>query len=89
MFLPILRRAALAGRHGIAALFGLALSIAAAAPLAAQATGTIVGRVIDADNGQPVAAAQVTVAGTQLGRATGDDGRRGGSSSSAWRPCGF
>jgi TonB-dependent starch-binding outer membrane protein SusC len=75
VFLPILRRAALAGRHRVAALFGLALSIAAAAPLAAQATGTVVGRVIDADNGQPVAAAQVTVAGTQLGRATGDDGR--------------
>jgi TonB-linked SusC/RagA family outer membrane protein len=75
VFLSILRRAALAERHGIAALFGLASSIAAAAPLAAQATGTIVGRVIDGDNGQPVAAAQVTVAGTQLGRATGDDGR--------------
>ena len=56
-------------------MFGLALSIAAATPLAAQATGTIVGRVLDGDNGQPVAAAQVTIAGTQLGRATGDDGR--------------
>ena len=56
-------------------MFGLALSIAATTPLAAQATGTIVGRVIDGDNGQPVAAAQVTIAGTQLGRSTGDDGR--------------
>ena len=56
-------------------MFGLALSIAAATPLAAQATGTIVGRVVDGDNGQPVAAAQVTIAGTQLGRSTGDDGR--------------
>jgi TonB-linked SusC/RagA family outer membrane protein len=46
-----------------------------AAPLAAQATGTISGRVVDADNGQPVAAAQVTIAGTQFGRASGDDGR--------------
>ena len=56
-------------------MFGLALSIAAATPLAAQATGTIVGRVVDGDNGQPVAAAQVTIAGTQFGRSTGDDGR--------------
>ena len=56
-------------------MFGLALSIAATTPLAAQATGTIVGRVIDGDNGQPVAAAQVTIAGTQFGRSTGDDGR--------------
>jgi TonB-linked SusC/RagA family outer membrane protein len=75
VFLPLLRRAALAGRRGTAAMFGLALSIAAAAPLAAQATGTLVGRVLDGDNGQPVAAAQVTVAGTQFGRSTGDDGR--------------
>jgi len=51
------------------------LSIAASSPLAAQATNTISGRVIDADSGQPVAAAQVTVAGTQFGRSTADDGR--------------
>ena len=61
MLLPILRRAALAGRRGAAAIVGLALSIAVAAPLAAQATGTISGRVIGADNGQPVAAGQVIV----------------------------
>ena len=54
---------------------GLALSLATAAPLIAQSTGTVTGRVVDGDNGQPIAAAQVTVAGTQLGRATGDDGR--------------
>ncbi len=41
----------------------------------AQATGTISGRVTDADNGQPVSAAQVIVEGTGLGRAVGDDGR--------------
>ena len=75
MLLPILRRTALTGRRATAAMFGLALSIAAATPLAAQATGTIVGRVVDGDNGQPVAAAQVTIAGTQFGRSTGDDGR--------------
>ncbi len=75
MLLPILRRTALTGRRATAAMFGLALSIAATTPLAAQATGTIVGRVVDGDNGQPVAAAQVTIAGTQFGRSTGDDGR--------------
>jgi TonB-dependent starch-binding outer membrane protein SusC len=58
--------------HGVtAAVVALTLT----APLAAQSTGTISGRVVDADNGQPVSAAQVTIAGTQLGRATGDDGR--------------
>lgn len=55
-----------------------ALLLAGAAlprPAAAQATGTINGRVTDGDNGQPVAAAQIIVAGTSLGRAAGDDGR--------------
>lgn len=40
-----------------------------------QSTGTISGRVIDADNTQAIVAAQVIVAGTPLGRATGEDGR--------------
>ncbi|MEO7522380.1 MAG: TonB-dependent receptor [Gemmatimonas sp.] len=41
----------------------------------AQATGTVSGRVTDADNGQPVAAAQIMVVGTTIGRAAGEDGR--------------
>jgi outer membrane receptor for ferrienterochelin and colicin len=41
----------------------------------AQATGTITGRVTDADNGQPIAGAQLSLAGTSLGRAAGEDGR--------------
>ncbi len=51
------------------------LAIPLATPLVAQSTGTISGRVVDADNGQAVAAAQVTIFGTQLGSSTGDDGR--------------
>ena len=47
----------------------------APAAAAAQGGGTIAGRVLDADNGQPIAAAQVTVANTPGGAATGDDGR--------------
>ncbi len=58
-----------------AALLAFPLATFTAQPLVAQSTGTISGRVVDADNGQPVAAAQVTIAGTNLGRSTGDDGR--------------
>ena len=43
--------------------------------LEAQATGTVSGVVTDADNGQPIAAAQILIAGTTIGRAAGDDGR--------------
>lgn len=75
MLPSLLRRVALVGRRGSAAIVGLALSVATVSSLTAQSTGTIAGRVLDADNGQPVAAAQVTIAGTSLGRATGDDGR--------------
>ena len=49
--------------------------VVSATTLQAQATGTINGRVVDAENGQPIAAAQITISGTQLGRSTGDDGR--------------
>jgi TonB-linked SusC/RagA family outer membrane protein len=60
---------------GFALLLPLSFALPSTNPLHAQATGTIVGRVVDAENGQPIAAAQVTISGTQLGRATGDDGR--------------
>ncbi|WP_353265579.1 carboxypeptidase-like regulatory domain-containing protein [Gemmatimonas sp.] len=46
-----------------------------ATALHAQSTGSVTGRVTDAENGQPITAAQVTINGTTLGRATGDDGR--------------
>jgi len=49
--------------------------VVSASTLQAQATGTINGRVVDAENGQPISAAQITISGTQLGRSTGDDGR--------------
>jgi TonB-linked SusC/RagA family outer membrane protein len=57
------------------ALTAFALLTGTTVSAQAQATGTIAGRVVDAENGQPIAAAQVTISGTQLGRATGDDGR--------------
>ncbi len=59
----------------LALLTAPALTILPAATVAAQSTGTIAGRITDADNGQPIVAAQVTVNNTQLGRSTGDDGR--------------
>lgn len=62
---PLLRR--------LAPAFALLLGTAMTA--GAQGTGTITGRVVDAENGQPISAAQVTISGTQLGRSTGDDGR--------------
>jgi outer membrane receptor for ferrienterochelin and colicin len=59
-----------------AAAIGLPLLLTAfVAPLAAQSTGTVTGRVVDADNNQPVTAAQVTISGTPFGRSTTDDGR--------------
>lgn len=62
-------RNALFGR--LVAAFGLA--ILAPATAAAQ-TGTVEGR-ITAEGGGPIAGAQVTVEGTNLGTRTGDDGR--------------
>jgi len=59
--------------RGLAPAFALLLGAAMTAQ--AQGTGTINGRVVDAENGQPISAAQVTISGTQLGRSTGDDGR--------------
>lgn len=57
------------------ALFALALVLAGASPVEAQQTGTVIGRVTDAATGAPIAAANVVVAGTQLGTTTSDDGR--------------
>ncbi len=73
LFRPVSLRAALR-RLSLPALVVAAFALPNAA-LQAQATGTIVGRVIDGENGQPIAAAQVTVTGTPLGRSTADDGR--------------
>ncbi len=65
-----------AKRRLLHAAAGTALALLVPLAIAsAQATGTVTGRVLDADNGQPVAAAQVVVAGTTLGRTAGDDGR--------------
>lgn len=46
-----------------------------AAPVTAQQTGTITGRVTDAASGQPLVGAQMIVAGTNLGTLTNADGQ--------------
>ncbi|MDQ3243542.1 MAG: TonB-dependent receptor plug domain-containing protein, partial [Gemmatimonadota bacterium] len=53
----------------------VALLLAIAPGAAAQAVGTVSGRVITDGNQQPVVSAQVFLAGTQIGGLTGDDGR--------------
>ena len=58
-----------------AAVGGALMAILPQYTAAAQATGTVSGRITDAENGQPIVAAQITIEGTTLGRATGDDGR--------------
>lgn len=63
------------GRLACTALAGLFFLLGRPSVLAAQSTATVSGRVTDAENGQPIVAAQVTIAGTTLGRSTGDDGR--------------
>ena len=41
----------------------------------AQAPGTLEGRVLDAESGDPLSGANVQILGTQRGAATDDDGR--------------
>src|SRR5687767_14010929 len=59
------------------ALFSSAVALlASASPLAAEAsTGRVVGRVLDARDGQPIPSAQVVVTGTQIGALASVDGR--------------
>jgi hypothetical protein len=45
-----------------------------ASPLAAQ-QGTVTGRVTDQQSGQPIPAAQMTIAGLSIGGLTQQDGR--------------
>lgn len=45
-----------------------------AGPLAAQTTGKVQGRVLDAQTGQPLASAQIVVVGTRLGNISNEDG---------------
>ena len=53
----------------------LLLSIPARRALAQATTGRIVGRVVDASKGQPVAGAQVEVVGAEIRAVTALDGR--------------
>jgi hypothetical protein len=49
-------------------------TIFVAAPLLAQATGKVQGRVTEAETGAPIAGASVTIAGTSAGAISADDG---------------
>jgi hypothetical protein len=63
----------------------VALTAVAVLPRGAEAqTGTLTGRVVDAQSGVPIPTAQVTVAGTTLGSAVDNGvlGRIGGNSES-------
>lgn len=72
---PFVIRAGGAARRRLV-LAGLALLAGlGAAPLAAQATGSVAGTVTSAADGSPVADATVTVEGTPLSARTGADGR--------------
>ena len=51
-----------------------ALALAAPAVLAAQETGKVQGRVTDAQSGQPIAGAQISVNGTRLGNISNAEG---------------
>ena len=53
----------------------LAALTAAAAPAAAQSTGAIQGRVVDATTQRPLSSVRLMVIGTNLGTRTTDDGR--------------
>jgi len=64
--------------HGTTFLVGLTIVLTGALGLpttAASQTGTIEGQVLSARTGQPLASAQVFVAGTEIGQLTGADGR--------------
>jgi TonB-linked SusC/RagA family outer membrane protein len=50
------------------------LMLASAVPAAAQSTGTVTGRVLDAATQQPLVGAQISIGGTGLGGLAGNDG---------------
>jgi len=51
-----------------------ALVVAVSVPATAQTTGSVTGRVTDAGTGLPLAGAQITVSGTQLGGVANENG---------------
>ncbi len=65
-------------------IFSLALSVTLTGSLAAQATGSLVGRVLDASTGKYLEGADITVAGTSLHTTS----ERGGAFSLAGVPAG-
>lgn len=61
-------------RQGKLSALALVFSLLSAAPGFAQGTSTVSGRVVDAASGTAVGAAQVLIAGTQLGTSTDANG---------------
>lgn len=69
-------RADRGGRGWILALLGLCTVLALQPyPAAAQITGTVLGRIIDAESGQPLTGATIRVVDLNLGSLSGEDGR--------------
>lgn len=68
-----MKRSALVNTVLIAAVFVLGLG--APAPVAAQDAGRVIGQVVDAGSGAPLASVQVYLEGTGLGTLTRQDGR--------------
>jgi len=62
-------------RHGIGMLASVLLLFLTALPLTAQGTGQVSGRIISATTGEPLAGAQILVAGTQIGTVANPQGR--------------
>jgi hypothetical protein len=58
----------------LAGALAAAITALEAVPLAAQQTGTVTGKVVDAQSGAPVASAQVLITGTTIGAAVDNDG---------------
>jgi len=61
-------------RSLLISLLAVGLSCVALPDAAAQSTGTVTGRVVDAENGAPLPGANVVVEGTAVGTSTNEDG---------------
>ena len=62
-------------RDGIAVLASMLLLFFTTPPLAAQETGQVMGRAIDASTGAPLSGAQIVIQGTTIGTLSNVQGR--------------